>query len=428
MTPSLHPLADGLPEPWAAEWGEDRFGPFMSFAVGGVVQRMRWIPPGTFLMGSPEGEAGRYDDEGPQHEVELRHGLWLGETPCTQALWQAVMGGNPSSFVHEDRPVEQVSWDDCQSFLGRLDALVPGIEARLPTEAEWEYACRGGTTSATWAETSTSAAANATRRSSTPSPGTAATAGKASSSTTDTTRAGGGTSSTPTPGPGRGRCVAGSRTRSGSTTCAATYTNGVRIGTGPYDAARRDRSLRSCDGLVPGPAWRLLVQQRGVRPRGVPLRARPRRPQRLPGLSSCPRSGAGPRDGALGGRRAEPPAVRARPPHHPLPRKARPRDPRPRRRARVGIPPAQPLQGRLVPPAQGPRRGGDRLRHPGRRGHEAPLRRLRPRARGRRAGAREANLLSGAGAHRGHAGSTQDPLRLSPDLLGERNLAPVRFD
>ncbi len=150
MIPCSHSLDDGLPDPWAVEWGEDRFGPFMSFAVGDVVQRMRWVTPGKFLMGSPKSEAGRYDDESPQHPVEVRQGFWLADTPCTQALWQAIMGENPSEFIDPDRPVEQVSWDDCQVFLTRLDALFPGFGARLPTEAEWEYACRCGTTGATW--------------------------------------------------------------------------------------------------------------------------------------------------------------------------------------------------------------------------------------------------------------------------------------
>ncbi len=144
------PLADGLPEPWAAEWGEDRYGVFQGFAVGGVVQRMRWVPPGTFRMGSPETEAGRFDDEGPQHEVILSRGYWLADTPCTQALWQAVMGSNPSRFVSPERPVENVSWEDCQVFLAKLDSRVRGLGARLPTEAEWECACRAGTTGATW--------------------------------------------------------------------------------------------------------------------------------------------------------------------------------------------------------------------------------------------------------------------------------------
>jgi formylglycine-generating enzyme len=100
-------------------------------------------------MGSPEGEAGRFDDE-VQHEVVLTYGYWLGETPLTQALWEAVMGANPSRFKGADRPVETVCWDDSLAFVGRLNALVPGLDVGLPTEAEWEYACRAGTTMATW--------------------------------------------------------------------------------------------------------------------------------------------------------------------------------------------------------------------------------------------------------------------------------------
>ena len=112
-----------------------------------VTQRLRWIEPGVFLMGSPESEAGRYENEGPQHEVTISHGFWLFDTPCTQALWETVMDGeNPSSFKSPDRPVERVSWDDVQQFLKRINALVPGLELVLPTEAQWEYACRAGTT------------------------------------------------------------------------------------------------------------------------------------------------------------------------------------------------------------------------------------------------------------------------------------------
>lgn len=154
-----HPLKDGRAPAWAVAWGEDKYGPFAAFAAGPlarqVEQRMRWIPPGTFLMGSPEAERGRFDDEGPQHEVIVTRGFWLGETPVTQALWVAVMGENPSEFRGErpdelERPVEQVSWDDCQVFLERLNVQVAGLAARLPTEAEWECACRAGTQGATW--------------------------------------------------------------------------------------------------------------------------------------------------------------------------------------------------------------------------------------------------------------------------------------
>jgi len=144
------PLADGIPEPWATAWGKDRHGLFMEFRVGAVTHRLRWIPPGRFWMGSPEGEAGRFEWEGPRHEVELTTGYWLGETPVTQALWEAVMGNNPSQFKGAERPVEQVSWEECMAFMEALEGQVPGLGARLPTEAEWERACRGGTDGATW--------------------------------------------------------------------------------------------------------------------------------------------------------------------------------------------------------------------------------------------------------------------------------------
>jgi formylglycine-generating enzyme required for sulfatase activity len=151
MSRGRHPLADSVPEPWASEWGEDRFGIFMGFTVGEATQRLRWIPGGTFTMGSPATEEGRWNDEGPQHDVTIGEGYWLGDTPVTQALWEAVIRKNPSEFKTPDRPVEQVSWEDCQRFLGRLNEMARGLDARLPTEAEWERACRAGTTSATWA-------------------------------------------------------------------------------------------------------------------------------------------------------------------------------------------------------------------------------------------------------------------------------------
>jgi len=113
-----------------------------------ATQRFRWIEPGSFLMGSPEDEPGRDDDEGPRHPVTITRGFWLADTPCTQAFWQAVMGDNPSNFKSSDRPVEQVSWEDVQRFLAALEEHLPGCGASLPTEAEWEYACRAGSTGA----------------------------------------------------------------------------------------------------------------------------------------------------------------------------------------------------------------------------------------------------------------------------------------
>ena len=134
-----------FPHEWASDWGHDPHGYWMAFTVYGVRQCFRWIKPGRFLMGSPENEYERYEDE-IQHPVTLTQGYWLADTACTQALWEAVMGDNPSRFKGENRPVESVSWEDCMAFIRKLNALCPGLDLRLPTEAEWEYACRAGTT------------------------------------------------------------------------------------------------------------------------------------------------------------------------------------------------------------------------------------------------------------------------------------------
>lgn len=115
--------------------------------------RFRYLEPATFLQGSPEGTG--HPDERPQHPVTLTRGLWLAETPCTQALWLAVMGKNPSQFKQaRDKPphaVENVSWEDATTFLLMLQPLLPpGCEAVLPTESQWEYACRAGTQTEYW--------------------------------------------------------------------------------------------------------------------------------------------------------------------------------------------------------------------------------------------------------------------------------------
>ncbi|HTU23246.1 MAG TPA: formylglycine-generating enzyme family protein [Gemmataceae bacterium] len=101
--------------------------------------KFAWIPPGSFLMG------GNGVDDNPQHRVTISKGFWMGIFPVTQSQWQAVMGYNPSNFRGGERPVEMVSWDDCQEFCATM-AKLTGKPIRLPTEAEWEYACRAGTT------------------------------------------------------------------------------------------------------------------------------------------------------------------------------------------------------------------------------------------------------------------------------------------
>jgi len=134
-----------FPFPWAVDWGQDKYGLWQSFAWQGVRQQLRWIPPGRFLMGSPRNEPKRNDNE-LQHEVVFTQGFWLADTACTQGLWQAVMGNNPSDFKGDDQlPVDSVSWDDCVEFISRINRLIPGLDLRLPTEAQWEYACRAGT-------------------------------------------------------------------------------------------------------------------------------------------------------------------------------------------------------------------------------------------------------------------------------------------
>ena len=139
---SHHPLASGYAPEWASGWGEDEHGVFVEITVGEVTQALRWCPPGRFLMGSPEDEAERLDREGPQIEIAFERGFWLFETAVTQALYGAVTGDDPSHFKGADRPVEQISWDDAQSFLKAINQAHPGLELRLPSEAEWEYACR----------------------------------------------------------------------------------------------------------------------------------------------------------------------------------------------------------------------------------------------------------------------------------------------
>jgi serine/threonine protein kinase/formylglycine-generating enzyme required for sulfatase activity len=147
-------LLEGPPSPgWASDYGRDQYGPWADLTVSGIKQRFRYIPPGKFWMGSDEKEKGRDPDE-LHVEVTLTRAFWLAETDCTQGLWRAVvtaapdagLNPNPSRFISDERPVERVSWDDSHAFLVALSKMKEsgGMVARLPSEAEWEYACRGG--------------------------------------------------------------------------------------------------------------------------------------------------------------------------------------------------------------------------------------------------------------------------------------------
>ena len=109
----------------------------------GISIDMVRVEAGTFTMGATAEMEDPYGDEKPTHQVTLTNDYYMGKYEVTQALWQAVMNSNPSYFKGDNLPVEQVSWDDCQEFLSKLNSIT-GKTFRLPTEAEWEYAARGG--------------------------------------------------------------------------------------------------------------------------------------------------------------------------------------------------------------------------------------------------------------------------------------------
>ena len=114
-----------------------------TFTAGGVTFKMVRVEGGTFTMGATSEQGSDADsDESPAHRVTLPT-YYIGETEVTQALWQAVMGNNPSHFKGYNLPVEQVSWEDCQNFIRKLNSMTKQ-NFRLPTEAEWEFAARGG--------------------------------------------------------------------------------------------------------------------------------------------------------------------------------------------------------------------------------------------------------------------------------------------
>lgn len=147
-TPEDVPPATGAVRAPAGRGGplthsRDQQGARLSCLVAGQALHLRWIPPGSFLMGSQPEEAGREAHE-TRHEVQLSRGFWLAETETTQALYRAVMGQNPSRFRNDEQPVDSITYHDAERFIDELNRLVPALQARLPTEAEWECACRAG--------------------------------------------------------------------------------------------------------------------------------------------------------------------------------------------------------------------------------------------------------------------------------------------
>ena len=138
-----------IPFDWI-EFANREAGTLNTLTIKEIEYRFRWCPAGEFMMGSPTYEEGRNNDE-QQHKVRLTNGFWIMETEVTQEMWESVMDDNPSFFKDPHFPVERVSWHDCQKFIMRLNAEGHppfGLVFALPTEAQWEYACRAGTTSA----------------------------------------------------------------------------------------------------------------------------------------------------------------------------------------------------------------------------------------------------------------------------------------
>ena len=131
----------------------DTFSGSFQLNLSGVLLKMVKVKKGQFLMGSPDDEVGRTGDE-KQHSVTLTQDYWLGETQVTQKQWIAIMGDNPSCFKQGDEfPMENVSWDNTMRFCEKLnqefkEMLPKGYQFSLPSEAQWEYACRAETTTA----------------------------------------------------------------------------------------------------------------------------------------------------------------------------------------------------------------------------------------------------------------------------------------
>lgn len=141
-TASVEPAGAPL-EPWMGRRGKDATGEWASLKLDGAPVRLRLLPAGTFQMGSPPNEPGRGPSE-TLHQVTLSHSFWMAETEVTQEFYHRFVPDYLSQNPGENRPADRVNWHDVSAFLLQLGNQLPGLFPRLPTEAEWEYACRGG--------------------------------------------------------------------------------------------------------------------------------------------------------------------------------------------------------------------------------------------------------------------------------------------
>jgi formylglycine-generating enzyme required for sulfatase activity len=128
--------------------GVDTKGVWADIPIGATIQRMRFLFPGTFVLGSPKNEEGREIEE-EQRKTTLTKGFWMADSEATQKMWIGVIGNNPSRFTtDENLPVHGVSWIDCSEFIKKIRLIHVGVQFQLPTEIQWEYSCRAGSTGA----------------------------------------------------------------------------------------------------------------------------------------------------------------------------------------------------------------------------------------------------------------------------------------
>lgn len=127
------------------EHGNDEYGKYKVIRIDEIELKFRWIEPGTFMMGSPKEEIGRFSDE-HHHEVEIKDGFWMLDVTITRELWKKIMGTDPAQFKSSwQLPVESITWYEAKEFCKKFSELT-GHEIDLPSEEQWEYAARAGTT------------------------------------------------------------------------------------------------------------------------------------------------------------------------------------------------------------------------------------------------------------------------------------------